>query len=170
MREGVTLPDKISELVAMGISDMRGLDETKYRPNPLAWHGVPRHSDDKRCVVSLMGAIMSARFGIGPDEEVSSLMIFDERTRCKFMALHAAEMGNVADALNYMDEVNGVVVNRDDGRARTRKYQSLRRDQQQVCEMYCHGILPDEYWNWESFHRYGQSADIFVEELRAVAL
>lgn len=170
MHEGVTLPNTISELMAMGVSDMQGLDQTKFRPNPLTWHSVPRHEDDKRCVVSLAGAVMVVRFDIGPEEDVRSLMIFDESTRCKFKALHSAEMGLVADALNYLDEANGVEVKNDDGRLRARKYQSLNAEQRGVCQRYQHGVLQEEYWDWESFQDYALSADTFVEELRAVAL
>ena len=57
----LTLPNTLSETLALAINDARQLDRTLYHPHCRFWHGYNTDFRD-RCVVCLAGSIISQSF------------------------------------------------------------------------------------------------------------
>ena len=101
----VDLPDRLSALIEIAVSDYDGLDREKYFPDSEEWHGTCYPPDDygqeskwRYCGVCLAGAVIAGSFG-GFWEENYAPTDFGVGFRSKLFALEKFRLGEIRDSL-----------------------------------------------------------------------
>jgi len=110
------LPDKLSELIRVGLEDVRKAEDAAdtYVVDMGSWHDPPgcrRSSHSTRCSVCMAGAVMAFHLGVPADEEKMPRSFGDDsRIRSQLRALDHCVWGGVGQALEEI----GAIDNRDD--------------------------------------------------------
>lgn len=95
----VDLPDKLSDLIDLAVSDYKALDQSRYYPDSERWH-VPYYVDNRACAVCLSGAVIANTFR-GAIEFKYSPKDF-EGSEDKLHALDRVRAGGIWSALDLL--------------------------------------------------------------------
>lgn len=96
------LPDKLSELLMVALKDLEKAEESpKHQINMRTWHG--GSTEHEECEVCLAGSVMAFTLNT-PHNEPSYPGLFSINTMRKLLALNHLRVGNVAAALEAINE------------------------------------------------------------------
>lgn len=102
--EAITLPSKPSELIRVGIKDLKACEaDPTYRINMMDWHR-PSFDVPEICCVCMAGAVMAQTLSISPRVSVTpmSTSVFDAITQQRLDALNYMRRGRMDQAFEYL--------------------------------------------------------------------
>ncbi len=97
-----SLPDTLSDTLALAIADARSLDRTLYLPHYRFWHGHDTSHSDK-CLVCLAGSIISRTLKVD-HLTITTPGIYPRLTDRKLRAVNACRSGDFNSAFSVFHD------------------------------------------------------------------